>query len=78
MVKKKEFKKRFEGIVARKIDRKTILVLVSRLKLHPLYKKQYRRDKKYKVHTEKDLALGSKVTIEETRPQSKEKRWQVV
>ncbi len=55
---------------------KTIVVAVESFKQHPLYKKNYRWTKRYKVHDENNTArMGDTVVIEETRPLSKEKRW---
>jgi len=58
---------------------KTVVVKVSRLAKHPLYKKYLRKDKKYKAHDEKnECKIGDKVLIQESRPLSKEKRWRVI
>ena len=72
-------KKRLKGIVVSdKID-KTIVVRVETLKTHPQYRKQYKTHKKYKAHDENNACKrGEAVVIEETRPLSKGKRWQVV
>lgn len=73
-------KRRLVGkIVSNKMD-KTVVVAVERAKTHPIYKKKFKVTKKYKAHAEnaKEIPLGSKVIIEETRPISKEKRWRVV
>jgi small subunit ribosomal protein S17 len=44
--------------------------------MHPLYKKRYTVTKKYYAHDEDNTALeGDIVTIRETRPISKTKRW---
>lgn len=42
-------------------------------------KKKYRITKNYLVHTEKNqkLEIGSKVTIQETKPISKNKNWRI-
>ena len=56
----------------------TAVVRVDRLKKHPKYKKYYRVSKKFKVHDENgEFKTGDVVIIEETRPMSKDKRWQV-
>ena len=74
----KKIKRRFEGIVVSDKMSKTIVVSVSRFKFHPLYKKRYKVDKKYKVHDEKNQAkIGDKVIFEECRPYSKDKRWRL-
>lgn len=58
---------------------KTVVVEVVSLKAHPVYKKRYRTTKKYHVHDEENQCnQGDKVTISETRPLSKTKRWRVL
>ena len=58
---------------------KTVVVEISRLVLHPVYKKYIRYRKKVKVHDEQnECKNGDKVLIRETRPLSKEKRWRVL
>lgn len=58
---------------------KTVVVRVERLIEHPKYKKRYRTHATFKAHDERnEFHAGDKVTIEETRPISKEKRWIVV
>ena len=57
---------------------KTCIVAVEKQKQHPLYRKTYRVDVKYKVHDEKgECKPDDVVRIVETRPLSKEKRWMV-
>jgi len=57
---------------------KTIVVEVNRQKAHPFYKRVVKRSKKFYAHDEKGTAhLGDVVKIEETRPLSKLKRWQL-
>lgn len=58
---------------------KTVTVLVERKVKHPLYGKIIRRSKKYHAHDEaNEYKLGDIVRIEETRPISKTKTWQVI
>jgi len=58
---------------------KTVTVLVERRVKHPLYGKIIRRSKKYHAHDESnEYVVGDQVRIEETRPISKTKSWQVV
>ena len=58
---------------------KTILVEVGRRVPHPLYGKVVRRSSKFAVHDEANEAhLGDRVSIMETRPLSKTKRWRLV
>ncbi len=58
---------------------KTVVVLVERRVMHPVYKKFIRQSKKYHAHDEENrFKVGDVVSIEETRPLSKLKRWAVV
>lgn len=67
------------GIVSSDKMDKTITVLVNRRRKHPLYGKYMNRSKKFMAHDEKnECRIGDKVTIMETRPLSKRKRWRVV
>lgn len=64
-------------VVSNKMD-KTVVVAVETLRRHPLYKKTIRRTTKYKAHDEKnECGIGDKVSIIETRPLSRHKRWRV-
>ncbi|MBU0637122.1 MAG: 30S ribosomal protein S17 [Patescibacteria group bacterium] len=72
-------KRKFNGIVVSDKMDKTIVVAVSRIKIHPRYKKRYNVSKKYKVHDEKNqYKEGDKVQFIETRPISKDKKWRVI
>ncbi|MCH7759167.1 30S ribosomal protein S17 [Patescibacteria group bacterium] len=72
-------KRRFQGVVESDKMQKTIVVKVTRIKIHPLYKKRYRVHKKFKVHDEKNEAkISDQVVFEECRPLSKDKRWRLV
>lgn len=58
---------------------KTLVVETEQIKKHPKYERRYRVNKKYKAHYEAgSYNEGDTVTIEETRPISKDKRWIVV
>jgi len=76
----KEIKKRkMDGIVIGDKINKTIIVAVSRVKIHPKYKKRYKVSRKYKVHDPKDkFKVNDKVSIVACRPLSKDKRWRVI
>jgi small subunit ribosomal protein S17 len=66
------------GVVTSDKMQKTVVVAVESHKRHPLYNKTTRRTTRYKVHDEKELAkLGDIVRIVESRPMSREKRWQL-
>ena len=67
------------GLVVSDRMTKTLVVRVSRLVRHPVYQRVVRRAKKFKVHNPGvDAHVGDEVRIEETRPISKEKHWQLV
>lgn len=56
----------------------TIVVEVSRLLPHPLYKKLLKRSKKYKVDTAgQTVEVGKRVKIVETLPMSKDKHFKL-
>jgi len=64
------------GIVTSTKMEKTIVVSVETYKTHPKYKKRYKSTTKFYAHDEKGLAaLGDTVTVSETRPLSRLKRW---
>lgn len=70
--------KTLEGIVISNLMQKTVIVEVSRVSRHKLYKKIIKRSKKYKVDTSNfEAKLGDKVKISETKPISKEKNFKV-
>ena len=57
---------------------KTVVVMIERLVKHPQYKKYVKRRAKYKAHDEKnECRSGDTVSIIETRPLSRDKRWRV-
>lgn len=57
----------------------TVTVAVERYVKHPKYKKYQRRTKKYLVHDAGNTATeGQVVTIQETKPRSKRKRFELV
>jgi len=66
------------GIVVNNKMDKTATVLIERLVEHPLYRKVIRRRKKVLAHDESNnCRIGDKVSIFETRPLSKNKRWKI-
>lgn len=68
-----------EGMVISDGMDKTIVVRVERRERHPLYGKEIKLYKKYYAHDEKNEAhVGDKVSIVETRPLSRLKRWRLV
>jgi small subunit ribosomal protein S17 len=76
----KETKKRkIIGVVVSDKMMKTRVVAVSSLKKHPKYLKYYKVTTKFKAHDENnEYKTGDKVTIEEARPMSREKRWRII
>ncbi len=65
-------------VVSDKMD-KTIVVTIEDNVRHPLYKKIIKRTVKLKAHDEKnECRVGDRVSIMETRPLSKDKRWRLV
>ena len=71
-------KQRKGTVVSDKMD-KSVVVAVTRVRRHPLYKKSVRSTKKYLAHSpDNDIHAGDWVLIEETRPLSKRKHWRVV
>ena len=58
---------------------KTIVVEVTRRVTHPVYKRIVNKRKKFYAHDEQNqCAIGDLVRVEETRPLSRLKRWQLV
>ena len=71
-------KKKLGRVVSDKMD-KTIVVAVETKVRHPLYGKTVNRTTKFKVHDENNEAkINDRVSIMETRPLSKDKRWRLV
>ena len=72
-------KKVYTGkVISDKMD-KTVVVAVERLTRHPMYKKTIKKIAKFKAHDEENkYKAGDKVSIIESRPLSKDKRWRVL
>ena len=71
-------RKTLVGMVTSDEMDKTVVVMVNRLVLHPVYKKYVRKRKKVKAHDEPNAChIGDRVLLVETRPLSKDKRWRV-
>lgn len=71
-------RKKFKGVVVSDKMNKARVVKVTRLWQDPLYKKKMKRSKKYLVHDELEVKEGDKVVIQECRPRSKKKRWEII
>ena len=72
-------KKIYSGKVVSDRMEKTVVVAITRLYQHPVYKKTVKKVTKFKAHDgENRCKTGDTVSIIETRPLSKEKRWTVL
>lgn len=68
-----------KGIVTSNKMEKTIVVSVDTYKNHPKYKKRFKVTKKFYAHDESNSSsIWDIVTIKESKPLSKLKRWVVV
>jgi small subunit ribosomal protein S17 len=57
---------------------KTVVVAIETKVRHPLYGKIINKTTKFKAHDENNEAkINDKVSIMETRPLSKDKRWRI-
>ena len=71
-------KVRIGKVVSDKME-KTVVVAVEELEQHKMYKTPVKKTVKFHAHDEKnDAHVGDRVSIMETRPLSKTKRWRVV
>ena len=72
-------KRILSGKVVKKSGDKTVSVIVTRQTTHPIYKKIIRVSKKYLAHdTNNTIAVGENVKIQETKPLSKNKSWEII
>jgi small subunit ribosomal protein S17 len=77
-MKERGIRKTLVGTVCSDKMDKTVVVMIERLVKHPQYKKYVKRRAKYKAHDEaNECHTGDTVSIIETRPLSREKRWRV-
>jgi small subunit ribosomal protein S17 len=68
-----------QGVVVSTAGEKTCVVKVEERKKHPLYGKMITQSAKFHAHDENnDCGVGDTVSIMETRPLSKLKRWRLV
>ncbi|MDO8638105.1 MAG: 30S ribosomal protein S17 [Candidatus Daviesbacteria bacterium] len=74
---KKETKQIKKGRVVSVKTLKTVVVLIDSVRMHPLYKKAFKRSKRYLVHDEIGAGLGDLVEIVQVRPMSKNKHFQI-
>ena len=74
----KDNKREKVGVVVSNKMQKTVVVAVENLVRHEMYQKYIKRTNKFLAHNENpDVNVGDRVIIEETRPLSKRKRWNV-
>lgn len=72
-------KRVLQGRVLKDAKDKSVVVRVERKIKHPLYQKFIRRSKKYMAHDEDNRCkAGDFVRIQECRPISKHKSWEVL
>ncbi len=72
-------KKILNGVVVSDKPNKTITVLVERKYQHPILKKVMKARKKYNAHDENNkFKVGDKVSIIESKPYSKNKKFEVI
>jgi small subunit ribosomal protein S17 len=79
MTEDRNSRKARQGVVVSTAGDKTCVVKVESRKPHPLYGKMMTHSTKYHAHDENNVCgVGDVVTIMETRPLSKLKRWRLV
>ena len=72
-------KKILNGKVVSDKSNKTVVVLVKRRYAHPFFKKVITSSKKYHAHDENnDFKIGDNIKIIESKPFSKNKKWEVL
>ena len=68
-----------QGVIVSDKQNKTVVEKAERRFTHPVMKKTMRRTKKYHAHDENNSArVGDTVLIQESRPYSKLKTWELV
>ena len=79
MTEKRNYRKTRQGVVVSDANDKTCVVEIKERKPHPIYGKMVTTTKKFHAHDEHNEAhIGDTVSIMETRPLSKMKRWRLV
>ncbi|PJE76020.1 30S ribosomal protein S17 [Candidatus Uhrbacteria bacterium CG10_big_fil_rev_8_21_14_0_10_48_11] len=75
----KQSQRTLKGVVVSEGMQKTIMVKVTRTRIHSKYGKRYSASRRYAVHDEENrYHVGDAVTFVECRPLSKTKRWRVL
>ncbi len=70
-------RRRITGVVTSNKMTKTVVVEITRVFRHPLYRKVIHSSKRVKAHDEIGCQIGDRVQIVESRPLSRDKRWVV-
>jgi len=70
-------RRRMTGVVTSNKMTKTVVVEITRIYRHPLYKKVVHSSKRVKAHDELDCQVGDQVKIVASKPISREKHWVV-
>ena len=70
-------RRRMTGVVTSNKMTKTVVVEITRVYRHPLYRKVVHTSKRVKAHDEIGCQIGDQVQIVESRPISRDKRWVV-
>lgn len=70
-------RRRITGVVTSNKMTKTVVVEITRVYRHPLYRKVVHSSKRVKAHDEIGCQIGDQVQIVESRPLSRDKRWAV-
>jgi small subunit ribosomal protein S17 len=70
-------RRRITGVVTSNKMQKTVVVEITRVFRHPLYRKVVHTSKRVKAHDEIGCQIGDQVQIVESRPLSRDKRWVV-
>jgi small subunit ribosomal protein S17 len=70
-------RRRMTGVVTSNKMTKTVVVEITRVFRHPLYRKVIHSSKRVKAHDEIGCQIGDHVQILESRPLSRDKHWVV-
>jgi len=78
MMENKGQKRELKGVVVSNSMLNTVRVRVDTAHAHPVYRKVVNRKKIFFAHTLKELSVGEKVVIRESKPYSKNVKWIVI
>ena len=70
-------RRRMTGVVTSNKMTKTVVVEITRVFRHPLYRKVVQSTKRVKAHDEIGCQIGDQVQIVESQPISRDKHWVV-